>query len=95
MRMTPSRATGNPVTMQSTAGILERGAAVTMHVRDPNLERPLGPYRDGIVNGAPASVVIDGYVAQEWAVFPAPGWERCTVRRARRCSARDHLADGR
>ncbi|KAI9065684.1 hypothetical protein FKP32DRAFT_1610500 [Trametes sanguinea] len=75
MRMAPSRATGNPVTMQSTAGILERGAAVAMHVRDPNLERPLGPYRDGIVNGAPASVVIDGYVAQEWAVFPAPGWK--------------------
>ncbi|KAL7278021.1 hypothetical protein ACG7TL_007981 [Trametes sanguinea] len=75
MRMSPSRATDNPVTLQSTAGILERGAAVTMHVRDPNLERPLGPYRDGIVNGAPASVVLDGYVAQEWAVFPAPGWK--------------------
>ncbi|OSD02328.1 hypothetical protein PYCCODRAFT_1411257 [Trametes coccinea BRFM310] len=75
MRMSLSRATDNPVTLQSTAGILERGAAVTMHVRDPNLERPLGPYRDGIVNGAPASVVLDGYVAQEWAVFPAPGWK--------------------
>lgn len=44
-----------------------------MQVNDPNLERPLGPYRDGVVNGTPASVVIDGHVAREWAVFPAPG----------------------
>ena len=43
-----------------------------MHVRDPNVERPLGPYRDGVVNGAPASVIIGGYIAREWAVFPAP-----------------------
>ncbi|KAI0631743.1 hypothetical protein C8Q77DRAFT_1074712 [Trametes polyzona] len=68
-----SKATDNPVTMHAHPGTLHRGTAVTMHVRDPNLERPLGPYRDGVANGVPASIVIDGHVAREWAIFPAAG----------------------
>ncbi|KAI0641694.1 hypothetical protein C8Q79DRAFT_287124 [Trametes meyenii] len=63
----------NPVTLRAHPGTLEHGAAVAMHVRDPNLERPLGPFRDGVVNGAAASVVLGVHVAREWAVFPAPG----------------------
>ncbi|KAI0776997.1 hypothetical protein BD413DRAFT_468313 [Trametes elegans] len=69
-----SRAGDNPRTLHAQPRTLARGAAVAMHVRDPNIERPLGPYRSGVVNGAPASVVVGGYVAREWAVFPAPGW---------------------
>ncbi|KAI0704398.1 hypothetical protein C8T65DRAFT_741089 [Cerioporus squamosus] len=72
MRMA-SKASDNPVTLHAYPGTLERGAAVSMHVRDPNVERPLGPYRDGVVNGAPATVIIGGQMAREWAVFPAPG----------------------
>lgn len=68
-----SKTSDNPVTLHAYPGTLERGATVSMHVCDPNVERPLGPYRDGVVNGAPASVIIGGYVAREWAVFPAPG----------------------
>ncbi|CDO77834.1 hypothetical protein BN946_scf184714.g9 [Trametes cinnabarina] len=74
MRMSPFKAAGNPPTLQAAPSTLERGAAVKMQVHDPNLERPLAPFRDGVVNGAPATVIIDGYVAHEWAVFPAPGW---------------------
>lgn len=72
MRMA-SKTSDNPVTLHAYPGTLERGAIVSMYVSDPNVERPLGPYRDGVVNGAPASVIIGGYVAREWAVFPAPG----------------------
>ncbi|KAI0822088.1 hypothetical protein BC628DRAFT_1328102 [Trametes gibbosa] len=68
-----SKTSDNPVTLRAHPAPLSRGAAVAMHVRDPNAERPLGPYRDGVVNGAPASVVVDGHVAREWAVFPARG----------------------
>ncbi|KAJ8456846.1 hypothetical protein ONZ51_g11880 [Trametes cubensis] len=70
-----SKTGDNPGMLRANPGTLERGAAVTMHVQDPNLERPVGPFRDGVVNGAPASVVIDGHVAREWAVFPAPDWK--------------------
>ena len=70
MRMT-SKSSTNPTALHAYPGTLERGALVSMHVRDPNVERPLGPYRDGVVNGAPASVIIGGYIAREWAVFPA------------------------
>ncbi|KAI0367858.1 hypothetical protein BV20DRAFT_1054436 [Pilatotrama ljubarskyi] len=80
-----AKTSDNPVIMRALPGTLERGAAVTMHVRDPNLERPLGPFRDGVVNGAPASVVVGGHVAREWAVFPAPG--RSGVRFAARGDA--------
>ncbi|KAI0667548.1 hypothetical protein C8Q78DRAFT_981858 [Trametes maxima] len=75
VRMTPRVSTmcvDNPVTLRAHPGTLERGTAVAMHVCDPNLERPLGPFRDGVVNGAPASVVLGAHVAREWAVFPAP-----------------------
>ena len=72
MRMT-SKSSTNPTALHAYPGTLERGAPVSMHVRDPNAERPLAPYRSGIVNGAPASVLIGGHVAREWAVFPAPG----------------------
>ncbi|OJT05810.1 hypothetical protein TRAPUB_3343 [Trametes pubescens] len=72
MRMS-SKACDNAVTLRAHPGRLECGTAVAMQVNDPNLERPLGPYRDGVVNGAPASVVLGGYVAREWAVFPAAG----------------------
>ncbi|EJF60923.1 hypothetical protein BD309DRAFT_957585 [Dichomitus squalens] len=65
------KAGDNPATLHALPDTLERGASVSMHVRDPNVERPLGPYRDGVVNGAPASVIIGGYIAREWTVFPA------------------------
>ena len=71
MRMA-RKVSDNPATMHALPGTLDRGASVSMHVRDPNIERPLGPYRDGVVNGAPASVIIGGYIAREWTVFPAP-----------------------
>ena len=77
----------NPVALHAYPGTLERGARVTMHVRDPNAERPLAPYRDGVVNGAPASVILGGYVAREWAVFPAPGAGRKATRVAARGDA--------
>ena len=35
--------------------------------------RPRAPYRDGVVNGVPASVVLAGHVAREWAVFRVSG----------------------
>lgn len=72
MRMA-SKTTDNPVTLHAYPGTLERGARVSMHVRDPNIERPLGPYREGVVNGAPATVIIGGQMAREWSIFPAPG----------------------
>ena len=72
MRMT-SKSSTNPTALHAYPGTLERGAPVSMHVRDPNAERPLAPYRDGVVNGAPASVILSGHVAREWAVFPVPG----------------------
>lgn len=72
MRMS-SKTSDNPVTLHAYPGTLERGATVSMHIRDPNVERPLGPYRDGVVNGAPATVIIGGQTAREWAIFPAPG----------------------
>ncbi|KAH9850437.1 hypothetical protein C2E23DRAFT_869907 [Lenzites betulinus] len=68
-----SKMSDNPVTLHAHPVPLSRDAVVAMHVRDPNAERPLGPYRDGVVNGAPASVIIDGQVAREWAIFPARG----------------------
>ncbi|KAH9938789.1 uncharacterized protein BXZ73DRAFT_76297 [Epithele typhae] len=84
MRMVPARTacSGNGPALHAYPGTLERGAPVSMHVRDPNAERPLGPYRDGVVNGAPATVVLGGHLSREWAVFPPAG------KRAARFAAR-------
>ncbi|KAI0739856.1 hypothetical protein C8Q80DRAFT_199932 [Daedaleopsis nitida] len=71
--MSASKANDNPVTLHPYPSAPERGDIVSMHVSDPNVERPLGPYRDGVVNGASARVVIGGCIALEWTVFPAPG----------------------
>ncbi|EMD36005.1 hypothetical protein CERSUDRAFT_96228 [Gelatoporia subvermispora B] len=70
IRMT-RKAGDNPLTLHAYPGTLTRGAPVTMSVRDPHRERPLGPHRDGVVNGAPATIVVRGHLAREWAIFPA------------------------
>ena len=72
MRMSPSsKSTAvNPPPLHAYPGTLERGAPVSMHVRDPNAERPLPPYRDGVVNGAPASVLLGGRLAREFGCAP-------------------------
>ncbi|OCH91984.1 hypothetical protein OBBRIDRAFT_727705, partial [Obba rivulosa] len=70
IRMT-RKAGDNPLTLHAYPGALARGAPVTMTISDPHRERPLGPHRDGVVNGAPATIVLHGHIAREWAIFPA------------------------